>query len=442
VQVLRVSIGEGNKLKKGKEAVLPRKLKLLFLLPFPPRLDATHGGARALAQLLQAMAERHHVALLYLRAAGESPVDCNLRNRCALTYEIQSYGSHDSFTWRWFRRARQAGALFLGRPTSVARHTLAQCKKELGRLVLSWRPDVLQIESRVMGCYASCLDGRLPPRILPLHEPPAEAAQQLKKCGYGLTRVVRFLDAVAWTKFESSLTRQFDALVVFTERDKRILERSGYSVPVVSIPIATCLSAPQLNPLGSSPPSLLFVGNFIHPPNVAAALRLAQQIFPQVHKRFPDTSLYLVGDQPPPEIRKLSSPVIFVTGLVPEITPFLNQAAVVVAPLQLGGGMRVKVLETLAAGKALVASPLAVEGLDLQDGMQAAVAKEDEDFQHSICELLEHPDQRISMARRARQWALENLDWEKPVRAYERLYYELISKRAAYPTSEIDSLSS
>src|SRR5262249_47182480 len=249
------------------------------------------------------------------------------------------------------------------------------------RLVRNWRPDVLQIESPTMGHYASCLDDRLPPCILALHEPPAEAAQQLKKSGYGLARVVRYLDAISWNKFERSLPRQLDALVVFTERDKRLLAWAASSVPVVRIPIATFISPQCLNPLGSSPPSLLFVGNFIHPPNVAAALRLAQRIFPRVQKRFPDTSLYLVGDQPPPEIRKLSGPGIFVTGLVPKITPFLDQAAVVVAPLQLGGGMRVKVLETLAAGKALVASPLAVEGLDLKNGIQASVVENDKDFQ-------------------------------------------------------------
>jgi len=379
------------------------------------------------------MAERHHIALLCLRAAGEPPVDGDLRDRCALTCEIRSYGRNDSFARRCYRRGRQAGSLFLGRPTGVTSHSLSAYREELRRLVRSWRPDVLQIEYPIMGHYAFGLDGCRLPRILTLHEPPAEAAQQLKKCGCGVARVVHFLDALAWKRFEGSLTRHVEVLVVFTERDRRILTQSAYSVPVVRIPIATYVSARELNPSGSSPPSLLFLGNFIHPPNVDAALRLAQRIFPSVRKKLPDTALYLVGDQPPPEIRQLSGRGIFVTGLVPEITPFLEQAAVVVAPLRLGGGMRVKVLETLAAGKALVASPLAVEGLDLENGMQAIVVDADEDFQNAICELLENSDKRILMARRARQWALENLDWDKPVEAYERLYDELISRAAVDP---------
>ena len=407
-----------------------RQLKLLFLLPFPPRLDAAHGGARVLAQLLQKMCDRHHVGLLCLRTGGEPPIDDDLRNRCALTCEIKRSGTVDSFTGRWFRRGRQAGGLFLGRPTSVTSHAVGAYRSELCRLLHDWQPDVVQIEYPTMGQYASCLNGCLRPRILTMHEPAAQAAQQLKNSGNGVGRVVRFLDALAWQRFERSLTRHVETLVVFTERDRRVLNRSAYSVPIVRIPIATCVSAREANPLGSSPPSVLFVGNFIHPPNVDAALRLGQRIFPVVRKKFPDTSLYLVGDQPPPEICRLSGAGIFVTGLVPEIAPFLDQAAVVVVPLRLGGGMRVKVLEALAAGKALVASPLAVEGLDIETGMHAAIVDADEDFQNAICRLLEHSDQRRLMAHRARQWALENLDWEGSIGAYERLYNELISKYA------------
>src|SRR5262249_24227489 len=148
------------------------------------------------------------------------------------------------------------------------------------RLVRDWQPDVVQIEYPTMGQYASCLNGCLPPRILTMHEPAAEVAQQLKNSGNGLGRAIRFLDALAWQRFERTLTRRVDTLVVFTERDELVLSRSGYSVPIVRIPIATSVSACELNPLGSSPPSLLFVANFIHPPNVDAALRLGKRIFP------------------------------------------------------------------------------------------------------------------------------------------------------------------
>jgi len=95
-------------------------------------------------------------------------------------------------------------------------------------------------------------------------------------------------------------------------------------------------------------------------------------------------------------------------------------------PLRLGGGMRVKVLEALAAGKATVASPLAVEGLDITPGDQVMLAESDQEFADTIGELLADPDKRSSLASRARAWACANLGWERSVAAYEELYRTLI----------------
>jgi glycosyltransferase involved in cell wall biosynthesis len=88
--------------------------------------------------------------------------------------------------------------------------------------------------------------------------------------------------------------------------------------------------------------------------------------------------------------------------------------------------MRVKVLEALAAGKALVASPLAVEGLELTDGDQIIIAQTDQEFCAAIVALLADPEQRAALALRARAWACANLGWDKSVAAYERLYDSLI----------------
>ena len=116
---------------------------------------------------------------------------------------------------------------------------------------------------------------------------------------------------------------------------------------------------------------MLFIGNFIHPPNVDAADRLINHIFPQVQSQFSETRLFIVGDHLPSTVLQEANPNVVATGFVPDITPYLEQAALVVIPLRLGGGMRVKTLEALAAGKAIVASPRAVEGLDVLNGKRA-----------------------------------------------------------------------
>jgi glycosyltransferase involved in cell wall biosynthesis len=114
-------------------------------------------------------------------------------------------------------------------------------------------------------------------------------------------------------------------------------------------------------------------------------------------------------------------------GRVPDITPYLDQAALVVAPLRLGGGMRIKVLESLVAGKAVVTTSLAAEGLDIQDGEQLVIAETDDEFITHIVELLQNSKKRLAIAKRARAWACKNIAWEQSVAKYETLYQELLT---------------
>jgi glycosyltransferase involved in cell wall biosynthesis len=188
----------------------------------------------------------------------------------------------------------------------------------------------------------------------------------------------------------------------------------------------TLLPVESLNPLGASPPQLLFVGNFIHAPNVDAATRLIGQIFPAVRKHYPEAKLLIVGDHPTVQLQQMAGDNVVITGCVPDVTTYLDDAAVVVVPLRLGGGIRVKVLEAMASGKAVLASPLAVEGLDLSPGEHVMVAETDEQFSAGIIELLSNPPSRSALASRARTWAEENLGWQNAVTAYDKLYQSLI----------------
>jgi len=114
-----------------------------------------------------------------------------------------------------------------------------------------------------------------------------------------------------------------------------------------------------------------------------------------------------------------------VTGYVADTWPHIEAAAVVAAPLRMGGGMRVKVLEALAAGKAVVATPRAVAGLELEPGTHAVVAEGDDELADGLADLLEDPDRRRRVGAAAREWANADLDWRHTVSAYERLYDSL-----------------
>jgi glycosyltransferase involved in cell wall biosynthesis len=397
--------------------------RLLFLLPFPPRLDATHGGGRVTAQLISRLSSRYRIALLYLHGANDRPVDEALRQRCEIVEPVTRPEGHWFLEERWSRLS----SLLQGRPLWAVFTAVAAYRTRLRALVQSWDPDIIQIEYHVMGQYLSALESCPAPRVLVEHEPGVMAAHDLWQSHKGLRRSVYYLNLLAWRRFETAVVKKVQTVVAFTERDRQEIARFGWPTPIIRIPIGTDVPQQSLNTVGCLPLSLVFVGSFGHPPNVDAAMRLVTTIFPRVQAKIPQLMLYLVGDEPPKRIRRLATSHIIVTGRVPDVTPYLDSAALVVAPLRLGGGMRVKVLEAIAAGKPLVASPLAIEGLDLVNGEHLLLADSDEQFSKALIQLLTDADKRVSLGTRARAWARVNLSWEKSITRYEELYEELLA---------------
>jgi glycosyltransferase involved in cell wall biosynthesis len=369
------------------------------------------------AQLVSLLALRHDVALLCLRFPDEPPVDDVLKERCDVVEEVHRPLLARS-PWRLWKERRRIQLLLDGAPSWVVGCSVADFWTSLGTVARRWRPDVVQIEYAVMGQYARALDDFALRRILvdlDVVGPGAFSGRQSRR------RPRHFRDD-AWARYRASIMGHVDAVVVLTERDEAAFHSLTGGTRIARIPLAVEPPPAPLDPLGRPPPSLLFVGSYSHPPNVEAARRLVDGIFPRLRERHPELVLYLVGENPPPG---LTGDGVVVTGRVPDVTPYLDAAAVVAAPLGSGGGMRVKVLEALAAGKALVASSLAIEGLDLVSGEQVLVAESDAEFADAISALLGDDGVRAALAARARAWAVASLAVEHSAQAYEALYDSL-----------------
>ena len=280
----------------------------------------------------------------------------------------------------------------------------------------------MQAEYHLMAQYFDAV-GPGPRRILRQLEPGAASAADRASRRRGAARLLGSLDSRAWRRYEARAIAAADTVVVLTERDRSALAPLAGTTPVVCIPLGVAIPERAADPLGADPPNLLFVGNFVHPPNADAAERLVREIFPLIRRRVPAAELRIVGPNPPADLQ--GYPGVVVTGEVPDVWPYLESASVVVAPLRLGGGMRVKVAEALAAGKAVVATPLAAEGLGTSDGDHLLIAEEVEAIAHAAADLLQDPARRAALAARARSWAVERLAWDAPAAEFERLYDSL-----------------
>jgi hypothetical protein len=140
--------------------------RILVLSPFPPRLDGRHGGSRAVAQLVAGLAARHTIGLLVLRDHGEPGVDDELRAVCDLVVEVEIPKVGRSLRARIANRLRMLKALVRNIPSWAAERSAPDFEARLRELLDEWRPDVVQLEYRIMGQYLPAVRAGRQPCVL------------------------------------------------------------------------------------------------------------------------------------------------------------------------------------------------------------------------------------------------------------------------------------
>jgi len=160
---------------------------------------------------------------------------------------------------------------------------------------------------------------------------------------------------------------------------------------------------------------LVFVGNMNYYPNIEAAVSFATNIWPSVRSRMKELRLVIVGANPATAVKNLSNtPGITVTGTVPDVRPFYENALAAIVPLRLGGGTRLKILEAMAAGVPVISTPLGAEGLDVIANTNILIAHPDDEasWVNPISELLATRELGASLADKALQLIKARYDWE------------------------------
>jgi glycosyltransferase involved in cell wall biosynthesis len=174
---------------------------------------------------------------------------------------------------------------------------------------------------------------------------------------------------------------------------------------------------------GPGPQDLVFTAKMDFRPNVDAVLWFAETVLPQIRRESPDTRFWIVGKDPHPRLAPLAAdPGIVVTGWVEDVRPYIAAAALYVIPLRIGGGTRLKVLEAMGMGQAIVSTTLGCEGFDLTPDQELSIADTPDQFAAAVLALLRDPERRARMGRTARQYASSRYDWRMIVPLLEQVY--------------------
>ena len=179
-------------------------------------------------------------------------------------------------------------------------------------------------------------------------------------------------------EIEMRLIKSSNATFVVTKKEAAILKDEDSSVNPVVLPN---IHIPPKNILPfEDRQDIVFIGGFQHTPNVDAAIFLTNEIFPVIKKRIKNVKLFIVGSNPPDQIKALASEDTIVTGYVPDIAPYFERFKVMVAPIRYGAGVKGKITESMSFGLPVVTTTVGAEGLDMIDGDSILVANSPEEF--------------------------------------------------------------
>jgi len=212
-------------------------------------------------------------------------------------------------------------------------------------------------------------------------------------------------------RYEPEIWRHFDVATFCSEEERDYaLERQPDAAFHVS-PNGVDCSFFQPFETEPEPHTIVFSASMNATQNIDAAVFLGEDIFPLIQARYPDSMLYLVGQKPAPEVRRLATDKIVVTGTVDDVRPYAERAAVYVAPIRIGGGTRLKILEAMAMAKPVVSTRVGAEGIRCAAGEHIVLADSPEGFASSVLSLFEHPEERRKLGRAGRELVESTYEW-------------------------------
>jgi len=170
---------------------------------------------------------------------------------------------------------------------------------------------------------------------------------------------------------------------------------------------------PESDPGDEEPGEMLFIGSLEYPPNIDAVTYFVQEILPRVQARHPGARVKIVGVRPREAALRLHNGAdVVVAGSVPDLEPYYRKAALVVVPMRLGGGTRIKVLEALSHGKAVVTTSIGAEGLGLAGGDALEIVDGPDAFADACVRLLGDAGARRRLGENGRTQVLERYEWD------------------------------
>lgn len=377
-------------------------------VPYPP-LD---GGSTRVYHLAQEWSRRHRVTLV---APQFGALDSGVLAACAREMGVELCAVPVRVAPQRRRAARYARQALAGEP---ADDRYPEVMAALAGLAKERTFDVVELEGSGAGLYLGALAPYRPRTVLVFYDVMWDWWRRQFRAAPQPVSLARWLTYRAW---EPRLARAADCCVFLSERDAALV--GAVARPRASLVVPSGIEPAPPLPLPDEP-EVLFVGSLAHLPNQQAVRWLLGEIWPALRARVPGAHLTIVGRDPPPALAALAQVGgVTLAANAPDVRPYYARARAVVVPLRSGGGIRVKILEALAAGRPLATTRLGAEGLPLVPGEHALFAEGAEALALALAQLLVDRPLAERLAANGRALA-QDYAWEALARRHERAFYE------------------
>lgn len=395
-------------------------MKILVLTEYiPDPIDS--GSKKRIWHSIVGLSSKHNVVLLTFADEKQDPKSIDrLRRFCKIYFCARS-------SLRWWHILLNVFSLT---PLGVWRRRSSHMKQIIHQVVDAESIDVFLVEEIWMAQYVTDFPIH---KVIDKHNLEfVRANRRLRTIGNrraitGYFMYIFFkLISTRMKRYELITLTRFDESIVCSTVDETLIHRLLPSMRVSVVANGVDVDYFKLRDKEPKENILVFTGTFSYEPNEDAALFFAEQIFPIVKRHNPDVKLHLVGSDPPKMVQALASDMsIVVTGYVEDVRPYLYKAAIAIAPLRMGSGTRVKILEAMSSGVAVVATSIGVEGIDAEHNKELLIADDPDSFAEMIIRLLNAPENRKRLSKNSHYLIEQKYSWKKSQAKLLELFEEI-----------------
>lgn len=408
-----------------------KPLDILCVSPIPPS-PPRFGAQARLHGLMTELARRHNVTAVTL---VDQEFDLDETRRAMQAYCRKVVLIPNPHGNGLAKRLLQMRSIASARSFERLRMTVPELQSAIDELLQGQRFDLVNLEFPFLGHLSlrqAPLGEPKPALVVDSHNIEFDLAHQLARMDASPER--RAYYAVNWRKLqreELEAYRNADGICLCSEQDERRLLAHIPQARTTVIPNAADVEFYQPRPTDPSPDgrTVVFFGLMSYVPNTDGVGHFLRSTWPRIADRMPDARFKVIGGQPPPWLRAMAGPRIEVAGFVPDLRPHLAEAALVVVPLRLGGGTRLKIVEAMAMGKAIVSTSLGAEGIEGTPGQDFLIENDPDAFADAVLSVLADPKLAARIGHSARELAASRYAWSVAARKLEDFHADILARR-------------